>query len=154
MLMFFANLVVIVVLGILVLLRGRDRRVGSVPSARWLRIAGLVPLCAQVAFYLLFGLGEMTSGDVSGAGHLLQVVAIVLIALLAWMRPLEGGVALFTAAVLYTIGMLASVPGRGFDAISSALTIVALPQIISGVLFFIAGMLARSATTPGATQDK
>jgi hypothetical protein len=50
--------------------------------------------------------------------------------------------------------MLATVPSREFNAISSALTIVALPQIISGVLFFIAGMLARSATTSGATQDK
>jgi hypothetical protein len=32
--------------------------------------------------------------------------------------------------------------------------IMAAPQIVSGVLFFIAGMLARSATTPGADQGK
>jgi hypothetical protein len=32
--------------------------------------------------------------------------------------------------------------------------IMAAPQIVSGTLFFIAGMLARSAAIPGADQGK
>jgi len=93
MILFFANIVAIAVVGILVLRRGRDRRVESIKSARWLRIAGLVPLGLQVAISLVFGIGEMASGDLSGAAHLLQAAVITLLGVLAWMRPLEGGIA-------------------------------------------------------------
>jgi hypothetical protein len=48
----------------------------------------------QVAIFLLFGVGEMAAA-ISGAGHLLQVAVAALLGILAWMRPLEGGVALF-----------------------------------------------------------
>jgi hypothetical protein len=154
MVMSLANLVVIAVMGFIVLRRGPDRRVGTVRSARWLRIAALVPLGFPVAINLIFGIGEVASGDPGGGGHLLQAAMTVLLGVLVWMRPLQGGVALIAAATIFAAGMLATVPSREFNAISSALTIVALPQIISGVLFFIAGMLARSATTSGATQDK
>ncbi len=151
MVMSLANMVVIAVMGFIVLRRGPDRRVGTVRSARWLRIAALVPLGFPVAINLIFGIGEVASGDLGGGGHLLQAAMTMLLGVLVWMRPLQGGVALIAAATIFAAGMFATAPSRGFDAISSALTIVALPQIISGVLFFIAGMLARSATTPGAT---
>jgi hypothetical protein len=133
-----ANLLAIAVMGVLVLRQGRDRTVGSVPLARWLVIAGLVPLGLQVAILLLFGVGEMASGDLSGAGHLLPAAATGLLGLLAWRRPLEGGVALLVVGLLSAAGF--SDP--------TALLILAAPQIVSGGLFLAGGVLARRATTP------
>jgi hypothetical protein len=158
MIIFLANIVAIAAVGFLVLRRGRDQRDGSIRSAHWLRIAGFIPLGLQVAILLLFGIGEMASGDLSGAGHLLQVAVTALLGILAWMRPLEGGVALFGGAALFIVGFIVgvvtSVPLPESTVISPAIMIMAAPQIVSGVLFFIAGMLARSATTPGADQGK
>ncbi len=154
MILFLINIVVIVALGFLVWRRGRDRRVGTIKSAHWLRIAGLVPLFLQVAIFLLFGIGEMASGDLSGAGHLLQVAATVLLGLLAWMRPLEAGVALFAGAVLFIAGMVTSINLSESTVISPAIMIMAAPQMISGVLFFIAGMLTRSAPPPRPDQGQ
>jgi hypothetical protein len=154
MISLLANIAAIAVVGFLVLRWGRDRRAGSIQSAHWLRIAGLIPLGLQVAIFLLFGIGEMAGGDLSGAGHLLQVAVIVLLGILAWMRPLEGGVALFCGGALFVVdfivGVVTSGPLPESGAVSPAILIMAAPQMVSGVLFFIAGMLARGATTPGA----
>lgn len=154
MILFLINIVVIVALGFLVRRRGRDRRVGTIKSAHWLRIAGLVPLFLQVAIFLLFGIGEMASGDLSGAGHLLQVTATVLLGVLAWMRPLEAGVALIAGAALFIAGMVASITQPESTVISPAIMIVAAPQIVSGVLFIIAGMQTRSAPPPRPDQGQ
>jgi hypothetical protein len=144
---FFFNIVAIVVIGLLVWRRGRDQRVGSIKTAHWLRIAGLVPLGLEVAILLLFGFGEISSGDLSGVAHLLPAVAIMLLGTLAWLRPLEGGIAVFAGGVLFVIiflaSLVASTPGPGITGISSAMMILAVPQLISGVLLFIAGLLSR-----------
>jgi hypothetical protein len=140
---FLADIGVIVVLGFIVWRRGRDRRVGSVGSARWLRIAALVPLALQAMVSLLFAFGEMASGDLSGAGHLLQVVVPALLAFLAWMRPLEGGAALFAVGALLVVRFVSAIPGAESVVISPAVMILAAPLMVSGALFFIAGMLAR-----------
>jgi hypothetical protein len=144
---FFFNVVAIVVMGFLVWRRGRDQRVGSIRAAHWLRISGAIPLGLQVAILLIFGFGEMGSGDLSGVSHLLPAVAIVLLAILAWLRPLEGGIALFAGGALFIIiffaSLAASTPGPSITGISSAMIILAVPQLVSGVLFFIAGLLSR-----------
>jgi hypothetical protein len=158
MILFLANIVAIVVVGLLVLRRGRDQRAGSIRPAHWLRIAGLIPLGLQVAIFLLFGIGEVASDDLSGAGHLVQVAVAGLLGTLAWMRPLEGGIALFVCGALsaasFIVGVVTSPRPTEPTVISPALMIMAVPQLVSGVLFFIAGMLARSATPPGADQGK
>jgi hypothetical protein len=145
-----ANLVAIVVVGLIVLLRGRDRRVGAVSSARWLRLAAVVPLLLQLGFFLMFAIGEMTSGDLSGAGHLVQAAVVALLGILAWMRPLEGGAALIVVAALMIIGYKTGLdPSRPVASVlSPMITILAAPQLISGVLFFIAGILGRRTATP------
>jgi hypothetical protein len=152
---FFFNIVAVVIVGFLVWRRGRDQRVGNIKAVLWLRIAGLIPLGLQIAVLLLFGLGEMGSGDLSGLSHLLPAVAIVLLAILAWLRPFEGGIALFAGGALFIIifiaSLVASVPGPSITGISSALMILAVPQLVSGLLFFIAGLLTRRRQFRGAT---
>ncbi|MCX6025121.1 MAG: hypothetical protein NTY23_02475 [Chloroflexi bacterium] len=96
-------------------------------------IAALVPLGLQAAVLALFGLGEMLSGDLSGAGHLISLVAAVLPAFLAWKRPLEGGIA------LVVMGLAAAAGYR--DLAATGITVA--PQLVSGLLFFIAGVGAR-----------
>jgi len=156
MLQLIVNIVVIAVVASIVLRRGRDRRAGSVRAARWLRVAGLVPLGLQVAVFLVFGFGEMASGDLSGVAHLLPAAAIILLGVLAWLRPLEGGIALIAAGALvmmaFIAGVFASGPAPESAAMSPAIMIVAVPQLISGVLFCIAGMLTRRSTTEGQTR--
>ena len=158
MILVIANIVAIAAMGFLVWRRGRDRRAGSIRPARWLRIAGLIPLGLQVAFFLLFGIGEMAGGELGGAGHLVQAAVIALLGLLAWLRPIEGGAALVGIAVLFTVTFIAGVAASSAvpepTAISPGLLILAAPQLISGVLFFIAGMLARRAKTSGADQGQ
>ena len=154
----FANIVAIAAVGFLVWRRGRDQHAGSTRSAHWLRVAGLVPLGLQVAIFLLFGISEIASGDLGGAGHLLQAAATTLLGMLAWMRPLEGGIALLAGAALFIIrfivGVVSSTPLPESAVMSPAIGIAAVPQIVAGALFFIAGLLTRSATTPGAGQGK
>ena len=133
-----ANLLAIAVMGVLVLRRGRERRARRPRAPRWLTIAGLVPLGLQVAILLLFGVGEMASGDLSGAGHLLPAAAAALLGLLAWQRPLEGGGALLVVGLVTAAGFSETTP----------LLILAAPQIVSGGLFLAGGLLARSAATP------
>jgi hypothetical protein len=151
---FLFNILAIVVMGILVWRRGRDQRVGSITAAHWLRIAGLMPLGLEVAILLFFGFGEMGSGDLSGMSHLLPAVPIVLLGILAWLRPLEGGIALFAGGALFVIifltSLAASTPGPGITGISSAMMIMAVPQLVSGGLFFIAGLLGKRASFQGA----
>ena len=158
MLMSIANIVAIVVMGILVWRLGRERRVGNSPAARWLRIAALIPLGLPVSIYLLFGIGETGSGEPGGAMHLVTLIPLVLLAVLAWMRPLEGGIAFFACGVVAAIGYLAAVAPSGplppGTLMNSMLTITAYPQILSGVLFFLAGWLSRRARAPVAEQGK
>jgi hypothetical protein len=144
---FLSSIVAIAVIGFILWRRGRDQWDGSVGSARWLRIAALIPLSLQVAVFLLFGIGEMVGGDLSGAGHLLQVVLAVSLGILAWMRPLEGGVVLFITGLLTYL----SFPDAAEFSIGGI--ILAAPPVLSGLLFTIAGMLARGASTPEADQD-
>jgi hypothetical protein len=123
------SILAILIVAIIFLRWGADAR-----ASRGWKIAALVPLGLQVAILLLFGIGEMASGDLSGAGHLLQVAVVVLIGLLAWKRPLEGGIALLLT------GAIALAQFR--DA-TAAILILAAPQIVSGSLFLIGAFIAR-----------
>ena len=144
---FVTGIAVLVILSFLVWRRGRDRRVANVPAARWLRIAAVVPLALQAAVFVLFGIGEMAGGDLSGAGHLLQLAPTVLLAVLAWLRPLEGGLALLAMGILEAATIVGAIAGAGEGAIPSpALLILAGPYLISGALFFLAGRLARRSS--------
>ena len=142
MVIFLADIVAIAALGFIVLRRGRDRRAGSTRAAHWLRIGGLVPLGLQVAVFLPFGVGEMAGGDLSGAVHLLQAAVPTLLGILAWMRPLEGGAALCAVGVV-------DIATSFFVAESPPIMMDGVPQVVSGALFLVSGMLTRDVTTRG-----
>ena len=147
MILFVVNIVTFAAVAFLIWLRGSDKRVEHVRTARLLRIAALVPLGLQAAIFLAFGFGEMAGGDLSGAAHLLEVAGTALLGVLAWKRPLEAGAALFAGGVLFAAGLLASMPAGQGAVISPAMLILGVPELLSGALFFTAGLLARRATT-------
>ena len=144
MFQFLTSLIPLAILAVVVWRHGRDPQAGATPSARRLRLAGLIPLAAQLAVYLLFGFGEMLSGDLSGAAHLLPAAVTVLFGVLAWRRPLEGGIALLASAALSAIPFMISAaddPEPGM--LLPGLLIIVAPQLLAGALFLAAGLLSR-----------
>ncbi len=150
MIIFVTNILAVIALGVIVWKRGRDRRPGTVPLARGLQIAGLFVLSLVALVYVFFGVGEMMEGMEGGAGHLIELLAVVVLLALAWLRPLEGGIAFIACGVISALGffaaMLAAGPAPRFSMISPALLITSLPQVISGALLFVAGMLGRKTS--------
>ncbi len=134
------NLLALIGVVWIVLRRGRDERVAASRPARWLRMAGLLLLIGQVAVLALFGLGEIAAGDWSGAVHGLQLALTVGLAVVAFSRPLEGGLALLAAS----LAVAAALPGLRLT--SPAALILAAPQGIAGLLLFLAGRLAGRPT--------
>jgi hypothetical protein len=128
-----ASVALIVLLGALTLRIGRDRRAHACVWCRAAMGAGLIPLGLQIAVLGLFGFGEMASGDLSGSGHLVPLAVSLLLGVLAWLRPIEGGLALL--AVGATTHPLYN------DA--TARWILASPPLISGALLLLAGVAVR-----------
>lgn len=140
-----------IVMGIILIRRGRDQGAGSPRSAQLLRIAALLPFAVQIGILLVFGFGEIVGGDWSGAIHLLAAIAIATAGALAWMRPFEGGLVLLACGLLSALGFLVPAFASGSlpegARLSPALLITAVPVIISGVLFFLSARLARRSVT-------
>lgn len=94
----------------------------------------------------------MVTGEIGGAAHLLPAAAIALLAILAWWRPLEGGIAMLAAAALVAIPFIrtaAATPDEGI--LSPGLLIMVSPQLLAGALFLASGLLShRSAGTAAA----
>jgi len=138
MITLIAYFLAVIVLGLIVWQRGRDVRVGETRVGRTLLIAGLIFMGLQAALHLFFAIGEMAGGDMSGAGHLVPVIAIVLLGLLVWRLPLEGGVVVFLLGILVLAYF--GLPGL----------VITWTLPVAGVLFIIGTVLARRATMRGA----
>ena len=130
------SIVSIVVVGFIALRSGGDRRLKGIAWAQGAMIAGLIPLGLQVLVLALFGFGEMASGDLSGAGHLVPLAATVLLAFLGWKRPIEGG------AAFVMVGLATA--AEFYDA--TARMIMAAPQLLGGALFLVAGLGALASS--------
>lgn len=144
MALLLANLIAIVVLGILVLRRGSDPRIKSSTPARVLRIVACIILGIPLVVFLIFGIGEMVGGDLSGGMHLVEA----LVGILAWKRPFEAGIILCLSSLalggFFLINLLADHVREGPINFHSLLILV-LPTLITGILFLSAGIMARRA---------
>ena len=133
--------------GSLLLRHGRDRRVAGHGAIKWLRLAGLLPLALQFLLYMFFGVGEIAGGDPGGIVHLLQAVLVALMGYLAWLRPLEAGSALTACGIIALVVFLAAVFHASFtpgsSRISTGVWLTSMPQLVSGLLFLIAGVISR-----------
>lgn len=116
---------------ILALLVYRRQKPLAEPVRRrgWL-LAGTLWLGAATLFFLFFGIGEIAGGDISGVIHLAPATAMLLLALLARQRPLEGGWVLLGLAAAMALAYARN-PG--------VLPLTAGPFLLGGLLFLAAG---------------
>ena len=107
----------------------------------WLKSAALVILTAFAALNLLFAVGEIASGDFSGAIHLLPVILVSILAYLAWKWPLLGGILTSFVGITFVIKFLLSLdqPLQQLFAI----VLMCAPFLLSGILFLTVAVLAR-----------
>lgn len=137
MLTFLIYLIAVVILGVIVLLRGQDKHLERKKTVNGLLLSGFIVLGLQALFYLIFAVGEMLGGDMSGAGHLVPVLALLLLGLLVWRRPLEGGVLMLLAGSFMMIFF-------GLDAL-----MITWPMPAAGLLFTIGAILGHRMTSHG-----
>ncbi len=120
--------------------KGSDRSVIRKSSSAALFWIALTILTLYGALWLVFGVGEITAGDLSGLSHLIPAVLIYTLIYLCWRRPFEGGITLIAAGMIFG---LREIPGwiAGNDTIF--LLIGILPPVFAGLLLVIAHLLAR-----------
>lgn len=139
------KLIIIYALAVLVLIyitikKGSDRSVIRTSSSAALFWIALTILTLYGALWLVFGVGEITAGDMSGLSHLIPAVLIYILIYLCWRRPFEGGITLIAAGL---ISGIREIPGwiAGNDTIF--LLIGILPPVLAGLLLVIAHFIAR-----------
>lgn len=92
-------------------------------------------LLIPIAFLMLFTVGELASGDLSGASHLLQLLPILILVVLGWKYPRVVGLILVAAAVV--LGVLYALDNSMRVAtIIIVEAILFVPLAIAGLLFF------------------
>jgi len=136
------TVVAIVVLAVIVFRRGADKVVVSNKHAKWVLRSALILMGIYAIFWLIFGIGEMISGDLSGVIHLIPAIMIVALMLLALRRPMEGGVVLAVLGVLASVYYFAAI-ARGWAFKVQAALVGGVPYFVFGLLFLAAVALAR-----------
>jgi len=90
-------------------------------------------LLIPIFFILIFLIGETAGGDISGIGHLFQLIPLILIILIANKYPYWGG--LFLIFIGFVLDILYIISSRGNLLASSIVSIfLFFPLIISGIL--------------------
>jgi len=136
---------VLVVLGVL-FRRNRRSHVsggegGRAADARRTKIAALVLLGLGVAFYLMFAVGEMAGGDITGIQHLLPAAVLGALLWLGWKRPRTAGIVLLALSVPLGAAYIAVLVVRDLP-LPWVLWIV-LPPVLTGWLLLHAGRHER-----------
>ena len=101
-----------------------------------LKRVAIALLIIPLGILLLFTFGEVFSGDISGLQHLIQAIPLLLLAYLAYKKPLIAGIILLVISL--ALGILYSViVSFTFQAILIVEAILFLPPFISGLLFIL-----------------
>jgi hypothetical protein len=110
----------------------------GVDESAWrAKTAAMVLLALGVAFYLMFAVGEMAGGDLTGIQHVPPALVLGALLGLAWKRPYTAGVVLLVLAVPLGAAYIALLFAR--DLPPSWALFVVLPPIVTGVLLVRAG---------------
>lgn len=137
--------VIVYALAVLVMIyisvkKGSDRSVIRNNASAALSWVALTILTLYGALWLVFGVGEITGGDLSGMSHLIPAVLIYILIYLCWRRPFEGGITLIISALISGIREL---PGYLAGEDLSFVLIEILPPVLAGLMLVIAHLLAR-----------
>lgn len=111
--------------------------------AQTLRIAGLAVIGLVVAFLLFMGIGEMASGDLSGASHLIPAVVLAGLAALS-LKTLRGsGAAL--AVVGLAVGIFFYMQMGKPETRLTAIMLTGAPILLGGLLLMAASGMREKA---------
>lgn len=113
------------------------------------KMIGISLLSLTLGFLLLFTIGEVLSGDISGLSHLLQIVPILLLLILSFKKPKIAGFLLTSSSL--TLGLL--YPFRAsfnLQAIIIVEIILFLPLVLSGIFFMLSAKNDKKLATPSS----
>ena len=108
--------------------------------------AALILQGLYAAFWLMFGLGEVTRSISGGAIHLIPAVSAILLIFTARRLPLEGGLVLAVEGLLLAVYTVISIEAGASKL--PAILFAAAPAILSGLLLLGAVGLALAAPKP------
>lgn len=114
----------------------------NIKPSSWLRWLALIPAGFFTGLWLLFGLGEVTGGDMSGITHLTPAFLIIVLVVLAWKWPRNSGIAMLLAGGFIMIYLLVSIQSPAARLPGALLT--GGPFLLSGLLFLLEGMFRRN----------
>ena len=138
------NLLAVIAMIIITTRKKIDRSVVSNARSGFLFWMGLMLLTLYGAIWLVFGIGEISSGDLSGISHLVPAMLIYILVYLTWRRPLEGGIILLITAIISGIREFpALLSGSGGSW--SLIIIGVLPPLLAGLVLIISWWIARSS---------
>jgi hypothetical protein len=107
------------------------------------KIAALVLLTLGIGFYLMFAVGEMASGEISGIQHLPPAIGLAALLWLAWKRTHTAGAVLLAVSIPLGVAYVVVLVVRDLP-LTWALWI-ALPPVVTGLLLLRAGRRERAA---------
>lgn len=102
-----------------------------------LHLFGLSIIGVPIIFLLIFLVGETVGGDISGLGHLVQLLPILILLIIAWKFPFAGGI-LFTSIGL-VLGIMYAISAEfPLETILIVEAVLFLPLVITGISFILA----------------
>lgn len=108
--------------------------------AQVLKIAGLAVIGLVVAFLLFMGIGEMASGDLSGASHVIPAVVLGGLAALSFKTARAGGAVLAVLGAL--IGLFFYTQTSSLQARLTAIMLTGGPLLVGGLLLLASAAVA------------
>ena len=114
-----------------------DRSGRRVP---WVKLLGLVCCLGPLALLLAFAFGEGVLDE--GWGHLLQAAPLVVLVIVAWWRPLAGG--LLITIVATALAVVYAATGLEHDWWLPTVLMFFVPAIVGGLLFAVVGITGKA----------
>ena len=105
------------------------------------KVAAMILLGLSAGVLLLFTVAETMGGDLSGLGHLIQLLPVVVLMWFGWRRPRLGGWLLLGLGLFVSTSLYISQAGLQL----ASLLILVLPILLGGALFLVSARLERPA---------
>lgn len=119
---------------------------GPVAKERKYKLLGLVFVVAPLAVFAALAIGVGIGLEPGWWGHLLQLAIAGTLTALVWMRPRLGGPLLGLAGALLGLLIVMQTGDEGAVANLAGVAIVALPLLVAGAFFTIAGYVPAPET--------
>lgn len=111
-------------------------------SVRRLKVAASLLLAIPTGILLLFLVGEVAGGELSGVQHLLQLSPLLALAALAWRHPQAGGAALIAVGTGLGVAYPLLFSDSSMRVILGVELLLFAPPVLAGALFLLAGFRA------------